>query len=41
MCLYCLSMRNGGNPWYAGTDNLAFCTKEPGLELSLSMIDEP
>ena len=41
VCLYCLSMRNEGIPWYAGTDNSDFCTKEIGPELSLSIVDEP
>lgn len=41
VCLYCLSMRNVGIPWYAGTDNLDFCTKEIGPQLSLSIVDEP
>ena len=39
VCLDCLSTRNGGYPWYAGTDNLDFCTKEPGPELPWCMID--
>lgn len=34
-------MRKGGDPWYAGTDTLDFCAKEPGPELSLNLIDEP
>ena len=41
VCLYCLSMRDEGILWYAGTDNFDFCTKEIGPELSLSIVDEP
>ena len=41
VCLYCLSIRNEGISWYAGTDSLDFCTKGPGPELSLCMLDKP
>lgn len=41
VCLYCLSVPNKRDLWYAGTDSSDFCTKEVGPEPSLSIVDEP